>query len=220
MKKILITLSILATTLSVAQNVNVNAKGEDVRSVIHEIFTQAKQNYVFTPSNRFVLYISLQDRPFLDALKVVCQNANLAFTVRDGVYYIDKAKPKAAVKTTLVPPVYAERLPEVETKMAQPIRLVTNTPKPKSEDQIINSVLKTNLKKTDIRVLCQELGKQAGVQIILDSSIPSYKMDAVLDRVTLKFALTELCKAAGLNWSFITSGQILITKTGSAGKSG
>lgn len=218
MKKILLSLSLLTVTVfGSAQSVSVNAKGDDVRVVIHDLFTQAKQNYVLAPGVRFVLFLSLNEKPFAEALRLVCDNANLGFEERGGVYFIDKSKP---AKTVLIAPVAAERTPILESAASQPIRISPTTTKPKSEDQIISTKLKTNLKKVELKALCQEFSRQAGVQIILDSAIPAYKMDAVLNGVSLKFALDELCRAARLNWSFTNSGQILITKTGSASKSG
>ncbi len=216
MKKILLTLSLLVVvTISSSQSVSINAKGDDVRSVIHDLFTQAKQNYVLAPGTRFVLYLSLNEKPFVEALRLVCEGANLGFEERGGVYFIDKAKP---TKIVLIAPATAERAPILETQASQAIRISDPTANLKYEDKVKATKLKTNLKRIELKALCEALGKQAGVQIILDSAIPAYKMDAVLNNVTLKFALDELCKAARLNWSFTSSGQILITKTGSAGK--
>jgi len=81
MKRILILCIALVPFLGICQGetkgealpptVSISAKGEDVRSVLHDLFTQSKKSFVLQPSVRFVLYLSLKDIEFEEALQLV-----------------------------------------------------------------------------------------------------------------------------------------------------
>lgn len=113
MKTILATLLFASLSISgFAQdspNVSIAAKGDDVRQVLHSLFDQAKKSYVLEPNVRFVLFLSLRDMEFEEALQLVCKNANLKYEIQNGVYFVNQAKsvlkeqPKTAPKTDTTP---------------------------------------------------------------------------------------------------------------------
>src|SRR4051812_35562885 len=68
--------------------ISVKAKGDDVRSVLSDMFNQTKKNFVLAPGVRFVLYLSLDKVEFDEALEIICQQANLRVEIQNGIYYI------------------------------------------------------------------------------------------------------------------------------------
>ncbi len=187
--------SALAQTANQVPNVSVNSKGEDVRSILHSLFSQAKKNYVLEPSIRFALYLSLQDVEFEEALQLICKTANLRYEQQNGIIFVSRAPaPKAAPANTSTP---------ATTAPAQP--------KGKLPETVLNRPVTTHFDKIDIRLLFQDLSKQTGVTIELDKGVPAYRLDAYLVKTSLKFALTTICQAAHLDYS-LTNNQTILLK--------
>lgn len=171
--------------------VSIDAKGDDVRSVLHNLFGQAKKNYVLDPGVRFALYLSLKDIEFEEALTLLCKNASLAYELQNGIYFVKRAPAKVEAKPQ----------PKVEDK-----------PKGKLPETVLTRSVTTKSEKTDLRKLFLELGRQAQVSIEVDIDVPAYKLDAFLTKASLKFALTQICDAAKLEYVLTEHQTILIRK--------
>lgn len=197
MSKLFITLvaALALATSSLAQTpaqVTVNAKGDDVRSVLHDLFGQAKQNYVLDPGVRFVLYLSLKDVEFEEALTLVCKQAGLTYDLQNGIYFVSKAKTAKPVEKPAV------KEPE--------------KPKGKLPEAVLSKKVTTRLTKVDLRTLFMEFGKQAGLTFEVGADVPNYKVDAFLIGTSLKYALDNVTKAAGLTYKFTDNLTIAIVK--------
>jgi len=70
--------------------VTIAAKGTDVRTVLTDLFGQAKKDFVLEPNIRFVLYLSLTEMPFEEALEIVCKTASLRYEVQNGIWFLSK----------------------------------------------------------------------------------------------------------------------------------
>jgi type II secretory pathway component GspD/PulD (secretin) len=164
-------------TAPAVTSVTVSAKGADVRGVLHDLFTQAKKNYVLQPGVQFVLFLQLENVDFEEALNIVCSQAKLSFEVQNGIYFVSKAKTVIAPAT---PP----------------------APKGKLDKSVLTHALATHFAKTDIRIVFAEFAKQTQVAIEVDKSVPAYKLDCLLKKTTLQKALDKVCEAAGLKYKF------------------
>jgi len=195
MTKLIATLALFGLALAgfsqeALPTVNVSAKGTDVRSVLHDLFGQAKKNYVLEPGIRYVLYLSLTDVEFEEALQLVCKNADLKYELQNGIYFVSaKQAQSKAVKT--------------EAKPAKP--------KGKLPESVLSRTVDTKFDKIEIRKLFADISKQSGVTIEIDKSVPNYKLDAYLIKTSLRFALTSICDAARLKFTFTDNLSILLT---------
>ncbi len=170
--------------------VSVDAKGDDVRSVLHDLFGQAKKNYVLDPGVRFALYLSLNEIEFEEALHLICKNASLTYEIQNGIYFVKRAP---------APQLKPEPKPEEK-------------PKGKLPETVLAKPVTTKLEKTDLRALFAELGKQAEVSFEIDPAVPAYKLDAFLTKLSLKSALTQICEATKLEYVLTDRLTILIRK--------
>lgn len=171
--------------------VTVTARGTDVRPLLHDLFTQAKKNYVLEPGVRMATYLSLAGIEFEEALQIICKNADLTYEIQNGIYYISK-----------IP-----GMKEVQDPDPKP-----EPPKGKLPAEVLARKVTTRLAKADIVVVLTELGKQAGVKIELDKSAPRFKIDAFLVGTSLKYALDTLTKATGLKYELTDNQTILVAK--------
>ncbi|MFI5386518.1 MAG: hypothetical protein ACHQ50_10410 [Fimbriimonadales bacterium] len=165
--------------------VSFKARGTDVRSVIADIFTQSKQNYVLQPGITFVLYMNLDKVDFEEALNIVCTQAQLQFQVQNGIYFITK-------KVIVAP--------------AIPIAHRTLDP------SVLTKKITVKLAKTDIRLVFDAMARQADIKIEVDKSVPNYKLDASLNHSTIRNALDKVTEATGLKYRFTDHLSILIFK--------
>jgi len=201
MKRILPALLItLVATLGLAQSpapdhsssiqtVSIASKGQDVRSVLADLFTQAKKNFVIEPNVHFALYLSLSDMEFEEALGLVLKTSSLKYELQNGIYFISKDKGTTAPAATT---------PDKSSGKLSPL--------------VLRKKLTVNLHKDDIRSLFAELTNQTGVMIEVDPKVPNYKVDAVLKAVTLKYALQNICKPAGLTYRYTDNLSIMIVQ--------
>lgn len=157
--------------------VTISSKGQDVRNVLFDLFSQSKKSFVLEPNVRFVLYLALSGVQFDEALEIVCHTAGLKYELTNGIYYVSKGETAPAVKP----------VPEVEPK-----------PKGKVPDTDLLKKVTTRMAKTDIRAVFAEFSKQTEVQIEVDKKVPAYKVDAYLIGTSLKYALDVVTRAAGL----------------------
>lgn len=190
MKKTLLAICLLLSSFSFAQDVQVtpesglvtiSSKGTDVRTVLFDLFSQAKKNFVLEPNARFVLYLALAGVPFDEALEIVCHSANLKYEIVNDIYYISKEDPASNAKPAPV---------------AAPVKSLG-----KLSDADLQKSVTTRLSKADIRDVFAEFSTQTGVTIEVDKKVPGYKVDAFLVKTSLKYALDVVTKAAGLTYT-------------------
>lgn len=167
--------------------VSISAKGADVRGVIHDLFTQAKQSYVLQPGVQFALFLSLENFEFEQALHIVCRQAGLRFEIDNAVYYVSRAKPTIA---PAIPP----------------------APKGMLDKTVLARTLSLKVAKTDIRLVFAEIGKQTGVKLEVDKAVPAFKLDCTLTKATLHVALDKITQATNLKYRLTEESSILIFK--------
>ncbi|MCW5937254.1 MAG: hypothetical protein KIT11_08110 [Fimbriimonadaceae bacterium] len=170
--------------------VTISSKGYDVRDVLFDLFVKGKKSFVLDPEVRYLLYLSLQDIDFDEALAVVCEEAKLSFTLENGIYYLAKRK-------------------EQPVKVVQAQEIAVHKPG-KLEDSELLKHLTTRLKMTDIRAVFGEFSRQTGIKIEVSKSVPNYKLDAYLIDTSLKYALDVVTNAAGLKYTKTDDRSILI----------
>lgn len=240
MKRYRITLALALALMPLAAfaqeaSVKVNARGQDIRPIIHDLFQQAKKSYILDPNTSLTLYLSLNDVDFDEAFALICKTAGLEFEIQNGIYFIKpdpkgpsavKPKTQPATKPAETKSVPANEpipvIPPIDVKSNQTTGRTSSTigsgQKAQSLDKaIVEARITTRLQKVDLRVLAAELSKQSGVQIEVDDKVPAYRLDAYLLKTSLKYALDRITKAAGLNYVFTDRNSILI-KNGSASK--
>jgi type II secretory pathway component GspD/PulD (secretin) len=214
----LLALPALATDESAARaqtapGVTIDSKGADVRNVLHDLFTQQGKNYVLEPNIRFVLYLSLKDVEFEEALHLVCKLSNLEFKIQNGIYFVSqkKAQPKPEPPKQDPPKqeAPAAQPPAQQPKPAAPAPK-TEAPKGQLPQSVLQKRVTTRFDKIDIRTLFQEFGKQTNVKIEIDKNVPIYRIDAYLLNTSLKYALDTVTGAAGLQYRFTDNQSILI----------
>jgi type II secretory pathway component GspD/PulD (secretin) len=184
---------------SAAVTVSVSANGSDVRTVLHDLFGQTKQNYVIEPSVRFSLYLSLDKVDFDEALAIICHLSKLKAEKQNGIYYVSNDVP-----------VVASTSPQAAVKPKDPTPLPLDSPPVITQNTLKTKHVTTRLAKTDIRKVFAAIAKEAGVTIVVDSSVPACKLDAFLEKTTLKYALDQIVGAAKLRYRIVGKQSILI----------
>lgn len=180
------------------KRVTVSARGEDVRSVIHNLFTQAGKDYVVEPGIRFVLYLSLNNVELDEALEIICGQASLEYKVQNGITFFT---PKKAILST-------KQSPVVERKAVPP------PPKPlgKLPTTVLDKKFTTRLTKTPIRDVFRAISEQTKVKFDIHASVPNWKLDAFLIDTSVRYALDLMAKQAGLVYRFTDQLSIEISK--------
>lgn len=178
-----------------AGKVSISSKGADVRSVLHDLFSQTGKSYVLEPNVRFVLYLNLKEVAFDEAFEIVCQLAELESEIQNGICFITKKR--QAPKSTGPAP----------TQTTAPKTATPKGPLPKT---VLNKRLTTRFSKVDIRALLSEIARQTGVTFEIAPQVPAYKVDAFLIDTSLKFALDTIGQAAGLEYVFTNNASIRI----------
>jgi type II secretory pathway component GspD/PulD (secretin) len=212
--KALITIFTLTVISAVGfGQIKIKSKGDDVRTVIDTIFEQAKMQYVLETTVRQSIYMSVDDVSFADAIDIVSNVADLTFTKRGNIWYVNK-KQKAVTRTAAQPfvvPAKTLPLPTKSTpkKPIQPASEKKVEPKGKLD---LTVRLTARLQKTDIREVFAEFAAQTKIAIDVDDSVPKYKIDAYMFNTSLKFAIERVCKAAGLKYEIVNGEKIRIRK--------
>lgn len=193
-------------------SVSIKAAGTDIHVVLKDLFSQAKKNYVLEPGIFFSLYLSLDNVDFDEALGIVCHLAKLRFEVRDGIYFVKpdhkESTPAKPVPTTGVPVAAAtdsKPAPAPSAPKAAPVSPSL------TKESLSRRRVTVRFAKTEIRKVFAELGRQSKLTIAVDASVPAYKLDVVLLRTSLRYALDRITQAAGLTYS-LDKGQVLIAK--------
>jgi type II secretory pathway component GspD/PulD (secretin) len=206
--------------------VTISSKGQDVRPVVHDLFEQAKKSYVLEPNVHFVLYLSLRDVEFEEALMTICKTASLSYELQNGVYYISKAKPKTAPATpkttpptenteSKTPPASKpadkapvskgeeKNAPAKETSKTEnkpPVTSTTGKSAIPVSAEVLKRVLTIKFAKTDIKTVFAEIAKQTRTEITLDKKVPAYRLDAIFKGSSLKYTLDKICSATSLTY--------------------
>jgi len=176
-------------TADIPPTVSIESKGLDVRGVVHDLFTQTKRNYVLEPNVRFVLYLSVKDIEFDEALQIVCKLANLDYQLQNGIYYIGPKKTVAPPKTQ----------PKAEPKVEP-----ATPPKPSGTlpQSVLAKRVTTKLAKVSFKTVVTELTKLSNVDIELDPTLAKLKLDAFFNNSSLKFVLDTITEAGGFKYRF------------------
>jgi len=194
--------------------VSVSSKGDDVRSVLYDMFQQSGKNFVLDSGVRFVLYLNLEKVSFQEALDIVVTNAEIGYEVKNGVYYIGKNR-KTVKAPDAKPVTQPEGKPPVKPIEAPPLPENAPVDKPVNKrlsDSVLQEKLTTRYSITPIRKVFAEFSRQTNVPIEIDANVPDYKLDAFLIDTSLKYALDVICDAAKLKWSFTNHGTIKVEK--------
>ncbi len=181
----------LLTTQAESVRVSLDARGDDVREVLATLFAQAHRPYALDASIKGRLYVALDRMPYAKALGIVLAQANLVAREKDGVTMIAPA-PK------VVAPAPA---PVVEKKAAPPVVAIP----PSAFARRVT----TRLSRAPLADVFAALGEGAKVEIVLDPSVPAYRVDAFFARTSLRYALDRVCKAAGLRY-VVAGGKIRV----------
>jgi hypothetical protein len=236
MIKPITTIAVLAFSLSAfaqTQTIKVKSRGEDVRTVIDSIFDQAGKHYVLETNYHQTLYMNLEGISFQKAIDIIAKVSDMEFEEKDGIWYIHKktttsAQSFATTKSTtatnpIVKPVTKTKAPaksptfatKTSTKVItapQPF-VIEKKPVEKGAPKVnLTGRLTVQLRKMDIREVFSEFGRQTKIDIQIDETVPSYKLDAFFYNTTLKFALDKVCKVAGLKYVFTPTNTVLISK--------
>lgn len=183
--------------------VTVAARGDDVRSVIHQMFQQAGRDYVLEPGVRFVLYLSLKDVELEEALEIVCQQASLEYRVQNGITFIGPKKQLLPAKPAAPKP-EDKPLPVAAPKEPEPSGTLPPT--------VLNRRFTTRLSKAPIRDVFKAIADQTKVRFEVAESVPNWKMDAFLIDTSIKYALDLICRQTGLEFRFTNRQSIEIRK--------
>jgi type II secretory pathway component GspD/PulD (secretin) len=180
--------------------VTISSKGEDVRSVLHDLFQQAGYSFILEPNVRFVLYLSLNEMEFEEALQLVCKTASLKFEIQNGVYFVGPAPRRAATN----PPSGSAEAKEASAPPQSQIQAPgkAGTKQGKLPETVLSRKLTTRLEKVPLRDLFAEVSEKTGVLIEIAPGVPAYKLDAILTNVSLKYLLDNVTKATKLNYRF------------------
>jgi hypothetical protein len=130
-----------------------------------------------------VLYLSVKDIEFEEALQLINKLANLDYQIQNGIYFVG---PKKAT-----PPKTPEKVAPSKT---EPVGML-----PPSS---LNKRVTTRLAKTEFTAVVAAFTKQTGINIELDPKIAKWKLDAFFNGSSLKYVLDTLSKAGGLEYRF------------------
>ncbi len=172
--------------------VSVASNGNDVCTVLKDLFTQAKLNYVIEPGIHYAVSLSLSKVDFDETLGIVLHLAKLKAEKVNGIYYVSQGDTKPAAPT--------------QTESKPPVDL----PPPVTQSTLKTKIITTRLAKADIRRVFAAISKEAGIPISVDQTVPQLKLDAFLQKTSLKYALDEITGAAKLRYRIVDKKSILI----------
>jgi hypothetical protein len=177
--------------------VTIASRGTDVRPVLFDLFTQSSRNFVLEPNIHFVLYLSLAGVEFDEALDIVCNLANLEYTLDNGIYFIGKRKTGAVDMTANKP---------------NPTNPPQETKRGKLTEAELNKRLTTRFTKTLLADVFKSFTQQTGFEIIVDKDVPLYRIDAFLIDTSLQYALDVIMKSTNLKYTLTDDKQVRISK--------
>lgn len=201
MRKFLIILALAAMPFAaLAQaTVKINARGLDVRPIIHDLFDQVKKNYVLDPNVQLTLYLSLNDVEFDEALELVCKTAGLQYEVQNGIYFI-KADPKgpAAAK-----PAERPAAKPVEKPLEKPVEKPKTVAIPAESKPKTTFVAKPRTGEDPLTVVPPISGKPAAKpheepKGTLDKSVLNKRLTTRLQKVDFHALIGEFTRQTGV----------------------
>ena len=155
------------------------------------------------PGVRYALYLSLDKVEFDEALAIVCHLAKLKADKQNGIYYVSQDTTPAPVVGNSQPAKAKDSQPHSDIPtVTEPAAVTQTTLKTKH--------VTTRFAKADIRKVFAAIAKEAGIPIVVDSSVPTCKLDAFLEKTTLKYALDQISGAAKLRYRIVAKQSILI----------
>lgn len=193
-------LGISAAALAQAENeqatpamVSVDARGDDVRNVLYDLFKQQGASFVVQTGVFYSLYLNLESVPFEVALKHICRIAGLTYEIQDGIYVFRVSAPNPAPTV------------DANTSAAHfhPI-----------DESALGKTLTLRLAENDIRTVMRAITAKTDVPILVADDVPSMKVNAYLTGVTVREALNTITKAAGLKWTLTDTGKLIVSKSG------
>lgn len=213
MKALLLSLLVVVSPLvAVAQNqpavstqdklITISARGTDVRTVLHDLFTQARKNVVLENLPRIELFLSLNSVDFDETLEIVCRLANLRYEVQNGIYYISKARPAATTPTRANQP--APTAGAAAPSQAA-VRAVGRLPQ-----NVLQRAVSGTFNRLDLREVAKRLGDQAKVTVEIDPSVPRYRLDMKLNPTSLGYALRVISERLELEMVFTDHQTLLL----------
>lgn len=155
--------------------VSLDARGQDVREVLATLFVQARRPYALDASIKGSLYIKVDGMAYDKALALVLGQSKLSAREQDGVTIVSAA------------PAPAPKILPARRPVAAP-----------SGEEVLARKVTTRLTKAPLATVFASLGKQAGTAIVVDPSVPAYRIDAHFSNLSLRDALHRVCEAAGL----------------------
>lgn len=173
-----------STASPIEPQVSVEARGSDVRDLIHSMFVQAKLEYVLDHTVKGTAHLILRDAPLSRAFQVIGEHASVQFALKDGIYHVS-ARPKTA------PP---------------PAEIVV---KPAPVDYL-SKIISLDVVRLPIADVAKALSTQTGATLRIDPDVPAYRVSMSLSGKTLKYALTALANAAPLAYASEPGGAIRI----------
>lgn len=198
----LITLVLLgasATSLAQAESeqaapatVSVDARGDDVRNVLYDLFKRQGASFVVHTGVFYNLYLNLEDVPFEVALKHICRIAGLTYEIQDGIYVFKASAPKPSGPAVQASPAAIQHAP--------------------INPSALEKTLTLRLAENDIRTVMRAITAKTDVPIQVTEDVPSLKVNAYFTDVTIREALNTITKAAGLNWGIGENGKLIVSK--------
>jgi type II secretory pathway component GspD/PulD (secretin) len=174
--------------------VSVDARGDDVRNVLYDLFKQQGASFVVQTGVFYNLYLNLESVPFEVALKHICRIAGLAYEIQDGIYVFKVSAPKPSAVTPPTSPAAIQQAP--------------------IDPSALEKTLTLRLAENDIRTVMRAITAKTEVPILVADDVPSLKVNAYFTGVTVREALNTITKAAGLKWAVTEAGRLIVSKTG------
>lgn len=171
------------------KNVSISSRGNDVRTVLYDLFTQTGKNFIIEVGIPYSLHLHLQNVSFDSAIDLICQSAGLTYRIQDGTYIFSKA-PSGKPVAKMVEMVSGETL----------------------DTKTLSRKVNLKLEKVDLRTACDEMTRQTGVPIEIAENVGSFRINAFLTDTPLKSALQAITEPANLKYSLTSHGTILISK--------
>ncbi|MCH8275006.1 MAG: hypothetical protein IH851_09470 [Armatimonadetes bacterium] len=188
------------TTAQVSEEnkVTVAANGQDVRTVLYEIFQQAEKSFIAEPGLLYSLYLNLYEVPFDTALDFICRNCGISYETQEGIYVFSKL---------------------TQTKQANPVKPATATPAKKKvlDQSVLTRTFTARLEKKDIRAVFSDISRKTGVPIEVSPEVKNLTVNAYLIETSLRYALNSITRSAKLMYSFTDHGTILISDPAASG---
>lgn len=178
--------------------VTIASKGADVRNVLFDLFKQSNTNFVLEPNIYFILYLSLAGVEFGEALDIVCNLAGLEYKVDNGIHFIGKKK------SGFGPASISEVKP-----LAKPIDPPAK--RGKLTESELYKKLTTRFSKTLISDVFKSMSEQTGIEIILDSDVPLFRIDAYLIDTSLGYAMDVIVRSTKLKYTLTDNKQIRVS---------